>query len=456
MRSSEKIIYLKLSPINNPSQKIIVPAQEISSEGTCKFSLKEVYKRSQHGAILDRDAEIKYLSTETNEGIDNSSKGGDSKVWGAVSPVEAGDSVIGTEGWYIEQIMGWLKNDLRNFNRLSCPIKLNPKEATFDDVALHALLRQRLSPSTVEKNLRYARFMETHPVVPVDFRNPNYENFIRHMDYREQVEGATPGALKHEWDAMKMFLRAYGMPIWDYKLPPMPRSRKRLLPYPDIVNRFFSHRYSRDEYENALYQYLFFHSFLIGWRVPSEIVSMTVDDVIIEGRRGYIVITETKKRSSQRTLIPEPAIISSKVHKSFKNWIDHWRPKVENQYSGDALYLQPSGKPFTVNHLRRKLSEHGKKVWKHFQPYDMRHWCAIARLIKTKVESGRFDIFHVQRWLGHEDIKTTESYLRYAEQYYQQLPIDWIAAALRPSLMMAGKSGGKRNREEYIEIQISE
>ena len=40
-----------------------------------------------------------------------------------------------------------------------------------------------------------------------------------------------------------------------------------------------------------------------------------------------------------------------------KNWIYHWRPKVENQYSGDALYLQPSGKPFTVRFLGKKLSE---------------------------------------------------------------------------------------------------
>ncbi|RLF42777.1 MAG: hypothetical protein DRN18_01745 [Thermoplasmata archaeon] len=376
--------------------------------------------------------------------------GGERRDWERFFPNGGWRSWNGEEIW--KRNMVGLYEQLRKFNRLSCPIRLNPKEATFDDVAMHALLRQRLSPSTVEKNLRYARFMETHPVVPVDFRNPNYENFIRHMDYREQVEGATPYALKHEWDTMRMFLRAYGIPIWDYKLPVRPKSHKRILPYPDIVNNFFNYRYSDDEYENALYQYLFFHSFLIGWRVPSEIVKMTVDDVIIDGKRGYIIITETKKHESQRTLIPEPSIMTSKVHKSFKNWIDYWRPKVENQYSGDALYLQPSGKPFTVRHLGHKLSEHGKKVWKFFQPYDMRHWCAVARLIKTKVKTGSFDVYAVKNWLGHEKITTTESYIRYAEQYYQQLPIDWIAAALKPSLMMAGKSGGRGDRKVYIDL----
>jgi len=293
--------------------------------------------------------------------------------------------------------------------------------------------------------------MENH-VVPVDFRNPSYENFIRHMDYREQVEGATPGALKHEWDTMRMFLRAYGIPKWDYKLPAMPKSHKRMLPYPKTVNRFFNYEYSKDSYENALYLYLFFHSFLIGWRVPSEIVSMTVDNVILDDDKGYIIITETKKRKSQRTLIPEKAIINSRVHKSLKNWIDYWRPKVENQYSGNALYLWPNGKPVTTEALRQRLSKHGKKIWQYFQPYDMRHWCAVARLIKTKVETGNFDTYTVKNWLGHERIATTENYTRYAEQYYYQLPVDWIAAVLKPSIMMAGKKGGKRNRKVYIDL----
>jgi integrase len=330
---------------------------------------------------------------------------------------------------------------VRSFNRLNCPITLNPQEATFDDVGLHAYLRQRLSISTVEKNLRYARFMENHPVAPVDFRNPNYDNFIRHMDYREQIEGATPNALKHEWDTMRMFLRAYGIPRWDYKLPPIPKSRKRILPYPDTVNKFFNYKYSKDSYVNALYQYIFFHSFLIGWRPPSEIVSMTIDNVIIESGRGSIVIVEPKLHNPQRTLIPEKAIMTSKVHKSFKNWIDHWRPKVENQYSGNALYLWPSGKPVTAK-IGQKLSEYGKKIWRYFTPYDMRHWCAIARLIKTKVETGSYDAYSVRNWLGHEKITSTESYIRYAEQYCRQLPVDWIARAL--------KSQNGRGKHEHV------
>ena len=92
---------------------------------------------------------------------------------------------------------------------------------------------------------------------------------------------------------------------------------------------------------------------------------MKVSDVNFEEKnRGHIIITETKKHDTQRTVIPEKAVLNSKVHKSLKNWITHWRPKVTNKHSGDALFLQPSGKPFTVRYLGKKLSKNGKKIWK--------------------------------------------------------------------------------------------
>lgn len=354
-------------------------------------------------------------------------RGSDKKLW------NTGNQVLKLEN--VKQLLsgegGMDYEKLKQISRFNCPIVLNPSEATFDDVALHAILRQRLSPGTVEKRMRYARFMEKH-VVPVDFRNPSYENFLMHMDYREQVEGASPHALAHEWKTMRMFLNAYGIPRWPYKLPPIPVSHKRILPFPGTVVKFWNYQYSDDKYENALYQYLFFHGFTLGVRIPAELITLKVDDIIFEDGHAYLTITETKKHDSQRTVVPEKAIMTSKVHKSMKNWIDKWRPKVENQYSGDSLYLQPNGKPFTVRYLGKKLSKHGKKVWKYFSPYDMRHWCAVARLIKTKVETGNFDVYTVRNFLGHETISSTQKYIRNAEQYYRQLPEDWISLVLKP------------------------
>jgi len=337
---------------------------------------------------------------------------------------------------------------LQENNRLDCPILLDSESASFVNVGIHGLLRQRLEPSTVKKHLRYARFMELH-LCPVDFKKPSFKNFVAHMDYREQIEKATPCALEHEWRAMQMFLRAYGMKIsdWPYKPPSRPKSYKRVLPYPETVHKFFTYKYSNNKYETALYQYMFFFGFFSGVRAPSEIINMKVSDVHFEEKnRGYIVITETKKHNTQRTIIPERSILNSKVHKSLKNWITTWRPKKANKQSGDALFLQPSGKPFTIRHLGHKLSKHGKKVWNDFSPYDMRHWCAVARLIKTKCETGRFDCYPIKNWLGHERMATTEGYVEHAEKYYRDFPVDWLSCALKSPLNVTGMHKNEKNR----------
>ena len=319
---------------------------------------------------------------------------------------------------------------LKKQKRTDFPITLKPEKSTFNDVYLHAKFRQRLSDSTIIKHLRSARFMETHEV-PVDFRNPNKENFIRHMDYREQ-EGAGYAALRHEWDAMKMFLNAYGIQRWDYKPPSKTPPRPRNLPLPDTVWEMNHYRYSKDEYENALYQYLFTLGFTIGFRIPSEICELTIDDLHIDNNEsGFLIITETKKGRKTRTITPRKQIITSPTHKSLKNWIDHWRPKAENQYSKDSMFLWSNGKPVTVRTLGHKLSIQGKKVWKDFQPYDMRRWCAIARLIETKVENGKFDEFEVCDWLGHDDVKTTMTYIKPAKQYYNRAPYNWMKRVLK-------------------------
>jgi integrase len=61
----------------------------------------------------------------------------------------------------------------------------------------------------------------------------------------------------------------------------------------------------------------------------------------------------------------------------------------------------------------------------------MRHWCAVARLIETKVQNKTFEPYTVRNWLGHTSIKTTETYIQYAEQYYSQCKESWIKRAMR-------------------------
>lgn len=323
--------------------------------------------------------------------------------------------------------------DLTQVSRLDCPITLNPTTATFDDIAIHIMLRQRIGESTTKQYMIYLRMMETH-VVPVNLRNPNYEEFIRHMDYREQIEQATPVSLMLEWQSMRKVLTAYGIPsgegtLWNYKPPSNPPSKKRWIPLPETVHEMLQYRYCKDDYKNALIQYTLMHSFMVGWRNPSEMCMMKLGDVDIE--QDMITVTEKKKHNKQRIIVLEKSIITGQTRKSFKNWIDIWRPKVANQKSGESLYLRKNGRPITEKQYRSLMYYWVLPIYPKYQPYISRHWCAIALLIKEKLETNHWNEFKVRNRLGHDRVQTTMTYIRDAEQYMQLAPRDWFKCVLK-------------------------
>jgi len=318
--------------------------------------------------------------------------------------------------------------ELNNIFRFEIPVNLIVGEATLDDIKMHGLsCRQRLSEGTVDKYLRSARFMMDHQRCSYNPLKPDFDSFMRYMDYREHIEKASSSALRHDWDAVKMINRCFGIPRWSYKPPRKTEPHMRLLPLPEVVHQFFHHKYSKDRYENALYKTLFKIGFLVGVRPPAELCAFKLNDININSDcTGGIVVTEVKKHNKSHPLIPR-----SQINRIFKNYLDCWRPKVENQYSGDSLFLWRSGKPITVRTIGHELSNRGKTIWKHFKPYDMRHWCGIARLIETKINSGRYDEFEVCDWLGHDDPKTTMDYIKYARMYYAQAQYNWIKRVLK-------------------------
>jgi len=77
------------------------------------------------------------------------------------------------------------------------------------------------------------------------------------------------------------------------------------------------------------------------------------------------------------------------------------------------------------------LSPYCKQVWNEFCPKIMRDWSAIARLIRTKVETKKWDTRTVKNALGHKYEKTTESYIKFAEEYYRNDPYDWLRSVLK-------------------------
>jgi len=356
--------------------------------------------------------------------------------------------------------MGELIYALKNCKRSGFPIYLDPKISSFIDVALHAKIRQYLSDNTIIKNIRYARFMETHSC-PVDFRYLKPETVLRHFDYRIEFENATGHALAHEKKTVLMFLRAYGineneLKMWGQvlKTPPIVINDEIDFVYPLDVHKFYifegystKKNYEIRVYENKLFQHIAFMGFNFGMRCPSEIITLTLSDIVInQDGTGHIRIHEQKKRGKTRLIIPYTRkILSSNRYKSPKNYLDHWRHKVVNDRSGDAFFLQWNGRPITEKYVRDHLSASGKKITGNprFTPYSMRHTFATFLYQYTK------NLKKVSKKLGHTRTSNTDKYVDVAEDLEEQYNgKNLFNIALKPH----NSVGGKQNKQQVTLI----
>jgi len=342
---------------------------------------------------------------------------------------------------------GYVKQNL-DVEKLKNPYIIDPtqyqtQEELFNAIKHWWIFKYRKSEGTIKDRLRYAKKMAEHKVFPINWKELNPNQIIAYLEYKEYEEYKNERGkhqILNEWKTIKTFAKAYGIDasLWGYIPPSPPKPKVKIIPLPNTTYQMIQHKYSKNLYKNALVQYILAHGFLIGWR-PSELVIQKVSDVFLED--GYVIITESKKNQQPRQVFPETDMMTNLRRKSMKNWIDHWRLKVENQYSGDYLYLQANGKPFTKNYLRKFLCKQVKPVWKYYHPYIMRHWCAIARLIKSKVDTKKWDIWDVKEWLGHDKVATTEDYVRYAKQYYRNASYDWRYAPVGIRTRVAGSKG---------------
>jgi len=143
--------------------------------------------------------------------------------------------------------------------------------------------------------------------------------------------------------------------------------------------------------------------------------------------RGMIKVIEPKRKLRERWL-RTPNLLQRTNIKSLKNWIDHWRPKVANELSGDYLFLYPDGRPFwnekkfNCENLRMYINRIIQPKVYDFYPeyynYCSRHFCGVARLLRTyNPKKETFDIYSVSRWLGHQRLNTTIGYVKDAELY---------------------------------------
>lgn len=314
------------------------------------------------------------------------------------------------------------------------PSDFETQEELFNAIKHWWIFKYRKKEKTINDRLRYARKMAKHPIFPVnwlEFDPVQIINYLEHREYIDYENKRGKHQIINEWKTIKTFAKAFGIDakLWGYTPPCPPKAKVKQIPLPPTVHKILHHRYSTNHYENSLVSHILTHSFHIGWR-PSELIIQSVNDVHLS--EGYLIITETKKYNQPRQIWPDNILMTSRQKKSLKNYIECWRPQVENEHSKDYLYLQKNGKPFkSTAHLRKYLKKYVAEIYPDFHPYIWRHWCAIARLIRSKIETKHWDIWDVKEWMGHDKIDTTEDYVKFAKNYYRNAPYDWIRAVLK-------------------------
>lgn len=299
------------------------------------------------------------------------------------------------------------------------------------------------APKTMVNRIRYARSMANHSVYPVDWFTFVPEQILNQLFHRQKYEYKPKGELLGKpnygttqihnfWKTIKLFSEAFGIDIsyWGYNPPKLPEAEVKIVPRPETVNKLIHYHYTNDRYENALIKTLLTVGFHVGLR-PEEYIILKKDDVHLKD--GYILITEQKKQYRNRQVWIDDPVLNSRQQNSLRNWIDIWRPiKATKEKSGDFLFIQKDGTPFpSEDALRMYLSPFVKPVWPYFKPKIMRDWSAIARLIRTKLKTKKWDIRTVKNDLGHKYETTTEAYIRFAEKYYEKDPYDWLRSVLK-------------------------
>lgn len=81
--------------------------------------------------------------------------------------------------------------------------------------------------------------------------------------------------------------------------------------------------------------------------------------------------------------------------------------------------------------MRKLLYEKVIPHFPKFHPYVCRDFCAIARLIETKIENGGFDIYEVYDWFQYSGISLTENYIKDSKRYYSIYNKSWVKSVLK-------------------------
>ncbi|MBI4392631.1 MAG: site-specific integrase [Euryarchaeota archaeon] len=287
-----------------------------------------------------------------------------------------------------------------------------------------------LQPGTTGERFRHLKRMaglSSHPRgTHVDSRvkltgsvDEVIESFCDFINARKEA-GASSAAIKNDYVAFGSYLKMLRIPAKSV-LPRQPHvlgKPKEMLPSPESIHALlhddFGIRDAKRSYELSLARHLLFFDFAFGVRFPSEAWSLRLNDYDPENH--LLTVREPKKGGRLRQIVIEPRYLCCAPNRlSLANYVTHWRPKVDPDWTQEAFFLQADGTPFTskstlAGFLRKLVAP--KYPWYH--GYLGRTWNINARLIETAIErdNGRFeyDWVSVANWVGHENLSTMRRY----------------------------------------------
>lgn len=315
------------------------------------------------------------------------------------------------------------------------PETMSSHEELWATVQHHWTTIKRKDPGTIQKYLNYIKKAGQHPVVPINWLQPDPDQILAHLDYIEHQEKTPVWHIKNTrrafWAILEMM--GYNPGLWGYTDPIAPPARMLILPSPDQVKTLFKAPYAPG-YLGVFTRHLLYAGFFIGSR-PGELVTIRCSDVY--PTEGYLIVHEHKKHGRAKQIFLPNDVIARSQRQSIRHYIDHIRPESES----DMLWLQENGRPWTTAYMRKTIHPLVQAVWSPFCFTTMRDWLATATVIRSKVESGAFEVREAQWQLGHGKTDSIEHYIGFAKQYYRRYPYDWLSYVLKPAISMRG---GKR------------
>ena len=132
-----------------------------------------------------------------------------------------------------------------------------------------------------------------------------------------------------------------------------------------------------------------------GLRV-SEVVALRLEDVVLNQRKGHVVVRASKGLKERTVPLPKAA------REALRAYVDA-RPS----WAGETLFVSRTGRPLTPRDVQRLVEKAARQAGlaKRVTPHTLRHTYA-TRALRQGV-----DLATLAQLLGHESLTTTARYL---------------------------------------------